>query len=81
MPQGVPSCRHPGVVEVEVVEVLVVVVVVVCARQLPPEQFPLQHWAFLAQFFPLRLQPIGSADASPMPRDPSVPPQLPHPSA
>jgi hypothetical protein len=67
---------HPGVVvevEVVVVEVLVVVVVV-CAWQLPPEQFPLQHWAFLAQVFPLRLQPGGSADASPMPTDPSAPP-------
>src|SRR5919112_1658429 len=63
---------HAGVVEVEVV---LVVVVVVCAWQLPPEQLPLQHWVPLVQFLPLRLQPIGSADASPpMPSDPSVPP-------
>jgi hypothetical protein len=64
------------VVEVEVVVVGVVVVeVVVCAWQLPLEQLPLQHCVFLVQFFPLRLQPIGSADASaPMPRDPSAPP-------
>ena len=50
--QGTPSGAHPGVVLVEVVVVgvvvvlvvlLVVVVVVVCARQLPPEQFLLQH--------------------------------------
>jgi hypothetical protein len=72
-----PFGRHPGVVvEVEVVLVeVLVVVVVVCARQLPPEQLPLQHWAFIVQFFPLRLHPGGSADASPsMPSDPSVPP-------
>ena len=62
---------HAGVVEVEVV---LVVVVVVCAWQLPPEQLPLQHWVPLVQFLPLRLQPIGSAEASPMPSDPSVPP-------
>jgi len=70
---------HIGVVDVEVVldevlVVLLVVVVVVCAWHVPPEQLPLQHWAFLVQFFALRLQPIGSADASPMPSDPSVPP-------
>jgi len=70
-----PFGRHPGVVEVEVVLVeVLVVVVVVCARQLPPEQFPLQHWPFLVQFFPLRLHPGGSAEASPMPTDPSAPP-------
>jgi len=74
------SCVGGGVVEVVLVEVevvlveVLVVVVVVCAWQVPPEQLPLQHWAFLVQFFPLRLHPIGSADASPMPSDPSVPP-------
>jgi hypothetical protein len=75
------SCGGGGVVvvevvlvEVEVVLVEVLVVVVVCAWQVPPEQLPLQHWAFLVQVLPLRLQPIGSAEASPMPSDPSVPP-------
>jgi hypothetical protein len=60
-------------VEVVLVEVLVVVVVV-CAWHVPLEQLPLQHWAFLVQFFPLRLHPGGSAEASPMPTDPSAPP-------
>src|SRR5215211_1065349 len=36
--------------------------------------FSLQHWVFLVQCLPLRLQQGGSADASPMPSDPSVPP-------
>jgi hypothetical protein len=74
-----PFGWHIGVVEVEVVGVVVevvvvgvvvevlVVVVVVCAWQLPLAQFLLQHWLFLVQVLPLRLQPIGSADASPMP--------------
>jgi hypothetical protein len=67
--------RHIGVVDVEVVLVeVLVVVVVVCARQLPPEQLPLQHWPFLVQFLPLRLHPGGSAEAAPMPSDPSAPP-------
>ena len=57
-----------------VVVVGVVVVVVVCAWQLPLAQFPLQHCSFLVQVLPLRLQPGGSAPASPMPSDPSVPP-------
>lgn len=61
------------VVEVVVVGV-VVVVVVVCAWQLPLEQLPLQHCSFLVHVLPLRLQPGGAADASPMPRDPSAPP-------
>src|SRR5215212_6739886 len=77
--QAVLLGRHIGVVVevvlVEVVVVGVVVVVVVCARQLPPEQFKLQHCSFLVQCLPLRLQPIGSASASaPIPSDPSVPP-------
>jgi hypothetical protein len=87
--QGVlKSGRHIGVVvevevvlvEVEVVLVevvvvgVVVVVVVVLAWQLPLEQLPLQHCVSLVQFFPLRLHPGGSADASPMPTDPSAPP-------
>jgi hypothetical protein len=68
---------HPGVVVVvgvvvEVEVVGVVVVVVVCAWQLPLEQFPLQHCSLRVQFLPLRLHPGGSADASPMPSDPSV---------
>jgi len=69
------------VVLVEVVGVLVVLlvevvveVVVVCAWHVPPEQLPLQHWSFLVQCLPLRLHPGGSADASPMPTDPSAPP-------
>jgi hypothetical protein len=73
--QLVPLGRHPGVVEVVLVDVEVVgvvVVVVVCAWQLPPEQLPLQHCSFLTQFFPLRLHPGGSADASPMPTDPNA---------
>jgi hypothetical protein len=56
------------------VEVVLVVVVVVCAWHVPPEQLPLQHWVPLVHVFPLRLHPGGSADASPMPSDPSVPP-------
>ena len=48
-------------------------------QQIPPEQLPLQHCSFLVQFFPLRLHPGVSAEASaPMPSDPSVhlpPPQ------
>ena len=44
-------------------------------EHVPLSQLPLQHWSFLLQFFPLRLHPGGSADASaPMPSDPSVPP-------
>ena len=61
-------------VDVEVVGV-VVVVVVVCAWQVPLAQFLLQHWSFLVQCLPLRLHPGGSAPASPMPSDPSVPPR------
>ena len=41
---------------------------------LPLAQLPLQHCGPLVQFFPMRLQPGGSAAASPMPRDASVPP-------
>jgi hypothetical protein len=82
-----PLGWHRGVVvDVEVVLVGVVVevlvevlveVVVVCAWQVPLvlEQFPLQHWSSLVQCFPLRLHPGGSAPASPMPSDPSVPPR------
>ena len=78
-----PVGRHIGVVEVEVVlvevlvvEVVVLVVVVVdCAWQLPPEQLPLQHWVPLVHVLPMRLHPGGSADASPMPRDPNAPPR------
>jgi hypothetical protein len=45
--QVAPFGTHPGVVEVEVVLVeVLVVVVVVCARHVPPEQLPLQHWVF-----------------------------------
>jgi hypothetical protein len=86
--QGASSGRHSGVVEVVLVEVVVVgvvvevlvvllvvvVVVVVCAWHVPLEQLPLQYCSFLVQFFPLRLQPGGSAPASPMPSDHSVPP-------
>jgi len=40
------------------------------------KQLPLQHCLFLLQRSPLRLQPGGSAAASPMPTtDPSVPPR------
>jgi hypothetical protein len=81
--QPLPFGMHIGVVEVEVVlvevevlVVLLVVVVVVCAWQLPLEQLPLQHCSFLVQFLPLRLQPGGSAEASPMPSDPSVLPMM-----
>jgi hypothetical protein len=60
--QLLPSGMHIGVVDVEVVlvevlVVLLVVVVVVCAWQVPLEQFKLQHWLFLVQCLPLRLQP------------------------
>jgi hypothetical protein len=58
---------------VEVLVVLLVVVVVVCAWHVPLEQLRLQHWLSLVQCFPLRLHPGGSADASPMPTDPSAP--------
>jgi hypothetical protein len=82
------SGRHIGVVvevevvlvEVEVVLVevvvvgVVVVVVVVCAWHVPLVQLPLQHCVSLVQVLPLRLHPGGSADASPMPTDPSAPP-------
>ena len=64
--------RHPGVVEVVLVEVEVVgagVVVVVCAWQVPPEQMPLQHWWFFLHFFPVDLDSL-SVPASPMPSDP-----------
>ena len=44
------------------------------AAQVPSVQTSLQHWLFLVQCFPLRLQPIGSAPASPMPNEASVPP-------
>jgi hypothetical protein len=44
------------------------------AAHLPPSQLPLQHWLFLVQCFPLRLQPGGSAAATP-PSDASVPPR------
>jgi hypothetical protein len=65
-----------GVVVVVVgVVVEVVGVVVVVVWQVPLEQsIPLQHCAGLVQFFPSRLQPGGSAAASPMPSDASVPP-------
>jgi hypothetical protein len=38
-------------------------------------QLPLQHCVSFLHFFPLRLQPIGAAAASPMPTDASVPPR------
>ena len=60
--QDPPFGRHIVVVEVVLVEVLVVLVVV-CVWQVPLEQFPLQHWLPFVQFFPLRLQPGGSAAA------------------
>jgi hypothetical protein len=60
-------------VEVVLVEVIVEVVVV-CAWHVPLAQLPLQHCSLRVQFFPLRLHPGGSADASPMPTDPSAPP-------
>ena len=41
----------------------------------PPTHLPLQHCVSLLHAFPLRLQPIGSAPASPMPNDASVPPR------
>jgi len=81
---------HIGVVDVEVVlvdvevvgvSVVVVVgvsvVVVVGVWQVPLTQTRLpQHCVSLVQFFPLRLQPGRSAEASPlMPSDPSVPPR------
>jgi hypothetical protein len=80
--QLLPGGRHIGVVVVvgvvvlvEVVLVEVVVeVVVVCAWHVPLAQLPLQHCSLRVQFFPLRLHPGGSADASPMPTDPSAPP-------
>jgi len=85
--QAPPFGRHIGVVVVEVVlvddevvlvevlVVLLVVVVVVCAWQVPLTQFRLQHCVSLVQCLPLRLQPGGSAAASPpMPSDASVPP-------
>jgi hypothetical protein len=37
-------------------------------------QLPLQHCVSFLHAFPLRLHPGGSADALPMPSDPSVPP-------
>src|SRR5215217_1359112 len=40
--------------------------------QVPLSQLPLQHCVSFLQRLPLRLQPIGSAAASPMPRDASV---------
>jgi hypothetical protein len=62
--QDPPFGRHIVVVVVEVVLVeVLVVVVVVCVWQVPLEQFPLQHWLPFVQFFPLRLQPGGSAAA------------------
>jgi hypothetical protein len=44
------------------------------AAQVPPSQLPLQHCSSFLHAFPLRLQPGGSAAASPMPSDPSAPP-------
>src|SRR5215212_5101803 len=44
------------------------------AAQVPLEQLPLQHCSSFLHRFPLRLQPGGSAAASPMPTDASVPP-------
>jgi hypothetical protein len=44
------------------------------AAHLPSAQVPLQHCVPLVQCFPSRLQPLGSAAASPMPSDASVPP-------
>jgi hypothetical protein len=38
------------------------------------EQFPLQHCLAFLHAFPARLQPGGSAAASTIPRDASVPP-------
>jgi hypothetical protein len=77
--QLVPRGWHIVVVDVEVVlvevEVVLVVVVVVCSWQVPLGQTRLpQHCVSLVQCFPMRLQPGGSAPASPMPSDPSVPP-------
>jgi hypothetical protein len=40
--------------------------------QVPLSQLPLQHCVSFLQRLPLRLQPRGSAAASPMPRDASV---------
>jgi hypothetical protein len=57
------------------VEVVLVDVEVVGVWQVPLTQTRLpQHCGSLVQFLPRRLHPGGSADASPMPSDPSVPP-------
>src|SRR5215212_8541835 len=74
-----PFGMHIGVVVVVGVSVVVVVgvsvVVVVGVWQVPLRQTRLpQHWSFLVQCLPSRLHPGGSAPASPMPSDPSVPP-------
>jgi hypothetical protein len=90
--QEPPFGRHIGVVvEVVLVDVEVVLVevagvsvvegvgvgVVVCVWQVPLRQTRLpQHCVSLVQCFPARLQPGGSAEASPpMPSDASVPPR------
>src|SRR5215217_3830164 len=76
---GVAVVEVVGVAVVEVVGVAVVEVVgvgvVVCVWQVPLTQTRLpQHWSFLVQCLPARLQPGGSPAASPMPSDPSAPP-------
>src|SRR5215217_3712784 len=76
---GVAVVEVVGVAVVEVVGVSVVEVVgvgvVVCVWQVPLTQTRLpQHWSFLVQCLPARLQPGGSPAASPMPSDPSAPP-------
>src|SRR5215217_7401156 len=86
--QEAPSGRHGDVVvvevvlvDVEVVGVSVVEVVGVSVVEVagvwhvPLTQTRLpQHWSFRVQCLPARLQPGGSAPASPMPSDASVPP-------
>jgi len=70
---GVSVVEVVGVSVVEVVGVSVVEVVGVWQVPLTQTRLP-QHWSFLVQCFPARLQPGGSPAASRMPSDPSAPP-------
>src|SRR5215217_2082625 len=70
---GVSVVEVVGVSVVEVVGVSVVEVAGVWHVPLTQTRLP-QHWSFRVQCLPARLQPGGSAPASPMPSDASVPP-------
>jgi len=70
---GVSVVEVVGVSVVEVVGVSVVEVAGVWHVPLTQTRLP-QHWSFRVQCLPARLQPGGSAPASPMPSDASEPP-------